>query len=96
MVDYKKVAIGEVIELTDEKAAHFIKAGSVEKVDEAKKAEVDPLIVQVGGEDVDLAKLDGKGLQEVITALALNIEREKKESNASFSQRIYTLINAGE
>ena len=91
MVDYKKINLGQVIDLPDNTAKQFIKDALVELVDksndESNEKKVDPIIVIVNGEEVNLANMSGKDLAEFAKQHELT-SQQSKETVPNFAKRL--------
>lgn len=91
MVDYKKINLGQVIDLPDNTAKQFIKDALVELVDksndESNEKKVDPIIVIVNGEEVNLANMSGKDLAEFAKQHELT-SQQQKETVPNFAKRL--------
>ena len=91
MVDYKKINLGQVIDLPDNTAKQFIKDALVELVDksndESNEKKVDPIIVIVNGEEVNLANKSGKELAEFAAQHELT-PQQSKETVPNFAKRL--------
>lgn len=93
MVDYKKVVVDAEINLPDEVACRFIKAGLVESI-EVKKDETVALIVKIDDKDVDLNKLTVAELESFVTVNSLEIIKNEDEKKAAFAKHIYDAFAA--
>lgn len=91
MVDYKKINLGQVIDLPDNTAKQFIKDALVELVDksndESNEKKVDPIIIIVNGEEVNLANMSGKELAEFAKQHELT-PQQSKETVPNFAKRL--------
>ena len=91
MVDYKKINLGQVIDLPDNTAKQFIKDALVELVDksndESNEKKVDPIIVIVNGEEVNLANKSSKELADFAAQHELT-PQQSKETVPNFAKRL--------